>query len=174
MNKIRKMPPVCLIIAIGRLISGRLRCSGKHNGRSIFMENDNYFKVFRQIHTYPTTSCLGSCVFIVQFKFTRLSFRGNKLASIIPMLIIAGFPGFQQKIYAVNKNSDYWQGMYQWQSKKQLDAYKKSLVFRIMNKRAVPGSVRSFEILNYRMDDFLKAIEINSKYKVEKLKSKIS
>jgi len=81
--------------------------------------------------------------FSVSFKFSRLSHKTNKIASLIPMLIIAGFPGFIQKIYTLNHASGFWQGIYHWKSKIHLDEYKRSLVFRMMNKRAVKGTVSS-------------------------------
>ena len=78
---------------------------------------------------------------MVRFKFARLSFRANKLASIIPMLLIAGFPGFRQKIYAVNSQTGYWQGMYQWRSEADLQEYLQSFVYRMMNRRALDNSL---------------------------------
>jgi len=166
---VRTSPPICLIIALARLISGKLKLSKKQVGQTITMEHENHFNIFRHIQQYPACTYLGCCVFIVQFKFAKLSFKGNKMTSVIPMLLIAGFPGFQQKIYAVNERNGFWQGLYQWKSKEYLEAYKKSFVFRVMNKRAVPGSVNSFEILNYSLDEFLKASEFK-----DNRKSKIS
>ena len=89
-----------------------------------------------------------------------LSHKANKLASIIPMLMIAGFPGFIAKIYAVNPENGYWQGMYQWKSVEYLEEYKKSLVFRIMNKRAIRGSVTMSEIKDQSLNDFINAHKI--------------
>ena len=62
---------------------------------------------------------------------------------------------FIKKIYAVNTENGYWQGMYQWKSLKHLEEYKKSFVFRIMNKRAIPGSIISFEIENENLINFI-------------------
>jgi hypothetical protein len=71
------------------------------------------------------------------------------------MLLITGFPGFVKKIYAVNPENGYWQGMYQWKSLRHLEEYKKSFVFRIMNKRAIQGSINSFEIENENLVNFI-------------------
>ena len=71
------------------------------------------------------------------------------------MLLIAGFPGFQKKMYAVNVKNGYWQGMYQWRSQSDLEAYQKSLVFRMMNKRAVKGSVTTDTFSNINLDNFI-------------------
>ena len=83
-SRLRKNPFVCLIVSLLRLLIGRLRLSKQYLGNSLINSNPK-------------------CVFIVSFKFSRLSQKANKIASIIPMLLITGFPGFETKIYAVNK-----------------------------------------------------------------------
>lgn len=116
------------------------------------MDDHSHFQVFRHITDRCETPNSQNTVFIVSFKFSRLSHKANKIASIIPMLLITGFPGFRKKIYAVNHENGYWQGMYQWESKEHLEEYKKSLVFRVMNKRAVPGSIKSMHYEHRSLD----------------------
>jgi hypothetical protein len=115
------------------------------------------FTIFRQIKKGKTGSSEDNIIFVVRFKFAHLSHRANKLASIIPMLLIAGFPGFVQKLYAVNKENGYWQGMYEWRSAKHLEAYKLSFVFRMMNKRSLKGTVQSRTISNSHLSDLIDA-----------------
>ena len=154
-NKFRKLPPVCLSVSLIRLITGRLLLSGRFVGEIIRMEEHAYFQVFRHIADRRKTFNSTHTVFVVSFKFARLSHKANKLASIIPMLLITGFPGFVKKIYAVNHETGYWQGMYQWESRECLEEYKKSLVFKVMNKRAIPGSVTSVQHENKALDDLV-------------------
>jgi hypothetical protein len=71
------------------------------------------------------------------------------------MLLITGFPGFVAKIYAVNHKNGYWQGMYQWQSPQFLNDYKRSLVFRIMNKRACADSLHEQVLPKTTLNEFL-------------------
>ena len=59
------------------------------------------------------------------------------------MLVIAGFPGFQTKMYALNKENGFWQGMYQWESSKHLEDYLNSFVYKMMNKRAIKETISS-------------------------------
>ena len=145
MNKIRKIPPVCLGIALAKLLAGRLKLSHEYLGAEFGNEDGTVYKVFRNIKTRKQTSSIHASVFIVSFKFARLSYNANRFVSLIPMLLIAGFPGFIQKLYLVNKESGYWQGMYEWESTQHLMAYKNSFVFRMMKKRAIAGTVKSFE-----------------------------
>ena len=140
-SKIRRLPPVCLFYALGRIMTRRLCLSGNYLGSTLESESGNTFTVFRNIHARTGNPDRNELVFVVRFKFARLSFRANKLASIIPMLLIAGFPGFRQKIYAVNQQNEYWQGMYQWRSETQLQEYLHSFVYRMMNRRALERSI---------------------------------
>jgi hypothetical protein len=71
------------------------------------------------------------------------------------MLLITGFPGFDVKMYGVNQKNGYWQGMYQWQTEHALEEYKKSFVFRMMNKRAITSTLRSMKHENRNLTDFI-------------------
>ncbi|WP_321368444.1 hypothetical protein [uncultured Draconibacterium sp.] len=119
------------------------------------MKDNNKYKIFRHITVKTNQNNAANAVLVVSFKFARLTHKANKTASIIPMLIIAGYPGFVKKLYAVNAENGYWQGMYQWKSSKYLEEYKKSFVFKMMNKRAISGSINSFEIENENLSNFI-------------------
>ena len=120
------------------------------------MEDGQEFSIFRHITAHPLREQESATCFIVRFKFSRLSHNANRIASIIPMLLITGFPGFQTKIYALNKENGYWQGMYQWKTPKHLEAYLKSFVYKMMNKRAIQETIKSFQYENKALDMFIK------------------
>ena len=146
LNKVRILPPVCLSIAMLELLNGRLGISREFVGRRIVNDDGQVFTIFRHIKKRKASITEHRTVFVVRFKFARLSFKANKLASMIPMLLIAGYPGFVQKVYSVNRENGYWQGMYEWESARHLEAYWLSFVYRMMNKRALKGSVQSYTI----------------------------
>jgi hypothetical protein len=146
-----------MITALFRLAVGKLKLNDRYHSKTVEMQDSGKFTIFRHISQRNEMLFAAGTVFIVRFKFARLSHRANKKASVIPMLMIAGFPGFVQKIYAVNPQNGYWQGMYQWESSQSLEEYKKSFVFRIMNKRAVPETVSSFEIENEKLSNFIES-----------------
>jgi hypothetical protein len=154
-RKLRKIPLVCFSLSLVRLLIGNLKYSKHYLGNSVKMEDGREFVIFRHITTYPLIQSTTDCVFIVSFKFARLSHKANKIVSIIPMLLITGFPGFISKCYAVNHNSGYWQGMYQWKSMKHLEEYKKSLVYKMMNKRAITETIKSIELNKQKLTDFI-------------------
>ncbi|WP_167619485.1 hypothetical protein [Maribellus sediminis] len=155
-TKFRKSPPLCLFISIGRLLAGKLKLSKQYLKDTVKMEDGQEFIIFRHITDYPVKNIEQAVTFIVRFKFARLSHNANRFASIIPMLLITGFPGFQTKMYAVNKNNGYWQGMYQWESMENLEEYKNSFVFKVMNKRANPESIKSTHYENKSLYTFIK------------------
>ncbi len=153
-TKFRKSPPVCFGISIVKLLLKKLRYSKQYLGNTINMEDGQTFTVFRHITAFPVDKHEITTVFMVSFKFARLSHSANKIASIIPMLFITGFSGFIAKIYTVNHSNGYWQGIYQWKSGQALEEYKKSFVYKMMNKRAIKGTVDSMEFDNQRLTDF--------------------
>ena len=152
----RRLPPVCLLVSLFRLITGKLRYSDLFMGEIIEMDDQSNFQVFRHITDRKVGFTSKYTVFIVSFKFSHLSHKANKLASIIPMLLITGFPGFVKKLYAVNPKNGYWQGMYQWESLEYLEEYKESFVFKVMNKRAIPKTMQSIQLENKSLDILLK------------------
>ena len=154
----RKIPPVCLGISIVRLIFGRLRLPKTYVGHIIRMEDGEQYSVFRHIHIYPEKDADAPVTFIVRFKFSRFSHNANRIISIIPMLLITGFPGFQTKMYGVNMENGYWQGMYQWKSEQALEDYMQSFVYRMMNRRAVDDSINSKKFPRMKLLSF---VEIN-------------
>ena len=155
-TKFRKSPPVCLFISIGRLLTGKLRLSKHYLKDTVKMEDGQEFIIFRHITDYPVIVNEHAITFIVRFRFARLSHNANRFASIIPMLLITGFPGFQTKMYAVNKENGYWQGMYQWKTKKHLENYLESFVYKMMNKRAIHETIKTFQYENKSLDNFIK------------------
>ncbi len=152
---VKKNPIICLLISLGRVLIGRLKYSNEYIGTTLKMENGEAYQIFRHVKSVSKSHDEHSSVFIVNFKFARLSHNANRFVSQLPMLLITGFPGFQVKMYAVNHENGYWLGIYQWESKHALDAYKQSFVLRIMNSRAREGSVTYYELDQYRLTDFI-------------------
>jgi hypothetical protein len=124
-------------------------------GRETLSDDNQVYTIFRQIEKWKTDYSDNQITFAVKFKFAHLSHKANKVASIIPMLLIAGFPGFVRKLYAANKENGYWQGMYEWDSEQHLEAYKRSFVYRMMNRRALEGSLQSHTFPNGSLPDLI-------------------
>jgi hypothetical protein len=119
------------------------------------MEDGQEFTIFRHITVVPAKDIEQAVTFIVRFRFARLSHKANRFVSMIPMLLITGFPGFQTKMYAVNKENGYWQGMYQWKTQKHLEDYLTSFVYKMMNKRAIQETISSWEYSNELLINYI-------------------
>ncbi len=94
-------------------------------------------------------------VFKVRFKFAKLSHKTNKLTSLIPIPLIITSPGFKDKVWMINGDTDYWQGIYQWESESDVENYKKSFVLGVMNKRTVPNTIAYEIIPNTNLSEFI-------------------
>jgi hypothetical protein len=167
-TKLRKSPPVCLFISLGKLLIRKLRLSNHYREDTVKMEDGQEFTIFRHITIYPMKNIDQAITFIVRFKFARLSHNANRIASIIPMLLITGFPGFQVKMYAVNKENGFWQGMYQWKTRKHLEEYLKSFVYKMMNKRAMKETINSREYGNQLLTNFINKNKISNNNSLNK------
>jgi hypothetical protein len=73
------------------------------------------------------------------------------------VLLIAGYPGFRDKVWLVNEDTGYWQGLYQWESTEAAEAYGGSFVFGIMRRRARPESVASQVMPGTALKNFLES-----------------
>jgi len=147
-KNIRRHPFICLLVTVGNTLRGRIHFSQEYRGKAIRMDDGQQFTVFRHmvLDKSANHSATIPTVFIVRFTFAALSQQANRIASLIPIPLIAGFPGFREKIWMVNEHTGYWQGVYQWESEQAAEAYQHSFVLGVMNKRAVQESL-SYTIL---------------------------
>jgi len=131
-------------MALGRLVTGRLRVFRSRDDGEFQLDDGMTFRPFRRIFDTRSTTGLSHCAFAVRFRFARFSQGMNRIASIIPMLLIAGFPGFRSKVYSVDTEDGHWLGLYEWETDAHLADYRSSLVYRMMKRRAYAGTLREF------------------------------
>jgi hypothetical protein len=109
------------------------------------------------MHLKSSNQSENGSIFIVRFKFKKFSHNTNIRLSRIPILLIAGFPGFRDKLWMIDWKSGYWQGMYCWEIVEAIEKYKKSFVLGMMNKRAIDQSI-SYEIIKDKnIDDYIQS-----------------
>ena len=121
------------------------------------MEDGLKFKIFRHMKLTTKNMNDAGSILIVRFKFARFSHKANIRLSRIPILLIAGFPGFRDKLWMIDQESGYWQGIYQWENEEVIEKYQKSFVLGLMNKRAIKNSLSYNIIPDLNIDEFLQS-----------------
>ena len=153
-GRFRRLPPVCLLVAGVLALLGRLRFERGLVGREVAMDDGRRFRVFRQLYRHSGNGS-APAVFVVRFRFKRFSQRVNRRLSLIPVPLIGGFPGFRQKLWMVQEETGYWQGVYEWESTEAVEAYRRSFVLGAMNRRAEPRSVSHTVVPRTTLGDYV-------------------
>ena len=151
----------CLIIArttIGNLLRGYVHFPKEYVGDVLTMEDGQMFTVYRRLKVDGKGGNHDDlAIFKVKFKFKNLSTGANKRLSIIPAPFLMGMKGFREKNWTINENTNDFQGIYQWSSREMAERYPDTFIFKLMTKRAAPGTV-SYEIIpNTDLSEYLAA-----------------
>ncbi len=143
--------------SIWNLLSGNIHFPEQYVGKVLTMEDGQTFTVFRTLKVDGSGDNPDNlAVFKVRFKFKDLSSGANQRLSIIPAPFLMGMEGFRQKDWTINESTNEFQGIYQWSSREAAERYPDSFIFKLMTKRAAPGTV-SYEILpNTEITKYLK------------------
>ncbi len=147
---------------IFNVFSGRVQFPQAHVGENLKMEDKKKFTVLRRLKVEGENDSAKTCaVFKVRFKFKSLALKTNKQLSMIPAPFLMGMEGFREKYWTFDEQSGYFQGIYQWESKEIAEKYPESFIFKLMTKRAAPGTL-SYEIIpNTDLSQYIK--ELSSK-----------
>ena len=146
-----------IIRAIYYLFISKLHFPSNYNNQIVRMDDGIEFRIFRHMHLKSSSQSESGSILIVRFKFKKFSHNTNIILSGIPILLIAGFPGFRDKLWMIDWKTGYWQGMYQWENVEAIEKYKKSFVLGMMNKRAIDKSI-SYEIIkDINIDKYLQS-----------------
>jgi hypothetical protein len=157
MPTVRYMPPVVVVVAIGRLLSGRIRFSRDRVRQLLTMGDGEEHRVFREVRVTSNRAVPAESmtVLMVRFKFARFSPAANRRLSLLPIPVILGMPGFRQKTWTLCEDSGFSQGIYQFESPGAADGYRRSPVMRVLEKRSVPGSMTHEVIPGVLIEDYL-------------------
>ena len=147
-----------IIKSIYNLILLKLQFPQKYKNKIVHMDDGLEFKIFRHMHLESKDQSEIGSIFIVRFKFKKFSHNTNVRMSRIPILLIAGFPGFRDKLWMIDWKTDYWQGIYQWKDVETIENYKKSFVLGIMNKRSINATISYHVINDKNIDDYIQSI----------------
>ena len=156
-NRFRRLPPVCALVAVLRMLTARLRLESRYVGSIFVMEDGQRFRVFRHMSLSGKEEREqgAPAVLVVRFKFARFSQGLNRLLSLIPVPLIGGYPGFRNKLWMVQEETGFWQGMYEWESTEAVERYRRSFVLGLMNRRAEPDSISETVIPRTLLEDYV-------------------
>ena len=140
--EVAQLPPALLARATGYRLRGRIRFLENAIGE-IYPGEDDDFVAFRKMVLDPGAGQLEKpgAIFTVRFHFARFSPEVNKRLSFIPAPFIAAQPGFRSKTWMLGRETSMFQGVYEWDTVGDAEAYWGSFPMRLMKRRAVPGSV---------------------------------
>jgi len=146
MNEYTQFPPRLLLRATKRLMLGDVHFISP---RETTAAEDDGFKIFRKVVLDPVPSQPESpgAVFKVTFRFSKFSFKINRILSLIPISFIVAQPGFRSKTWLFNMHSSLFQGYYEFDSLEVAERYFDSFPLKMMKKRAAAGSL-THEILS--------------------------
>jgi hypothetical protein len=163
MNSFRYLPPIALAVSAGRLLSGRIRFPKDRNGKSFKMESLDEYHVFSDVQVTISRSTVAGpkALLLVRFKFDRYSDAVNRRLFLLFTPIITGMPGFLRKIWCFCEADGVYQGIYQFDSVRHAENYKKSAVLWILEKRSVPGSTSSRLLPDTSIKDYLDSSPAN-------------
>ena len=141
-----QLAPVLFARATGQRLRGRIHFP-KDSVGALHREPQDDFVIVRKMVLDPGEKrpSTPGAKFWVQFRFARFSVATNGRLSLIPAPFIAAQPGFRSKTWMFGRETGLFQGIYEWDTVADAEAYWTSFPMRLMKKRAVPGSV-SYEI----------------------------
>lgn len=141
------------------IFSGQVRFPKEHVRADLIMEDGKRFTVFRRLQIKRKNRSIEEyAVFKVRFKFKSFDLKVNKALSMIPVPFLVGLEGFREKYWTFNENDNYFQGIYQWESRKIAEKYPDSFIFGLMTKRAAAGTM-SYEIIpNTDVSQYIQAL----------------
>lgn len=146
---------ISIIRAMCYLFLLRLSFPKTYIKQEIKMEDGLKFKIYRHMNLKVKNESTNKSIFIVRFKFKKFSHKANIRLSRIPIMLIAGFPGFRDKLWMIDYESGFWQGLYQWETEEAIKKYQKSFVLGLMNKRSDENTLEYKIILKKDIREYL-------------------
>lgn len=126
------------------LFTGRIQFPKDRIGEIIIGDDGRPFQIFRQviIKSSQTQEQHHNAIFKVNFKLAEMSPQKNIKFSLLAIPFFIGLPGFKSKLWMIDKESGYFQGIYEWDTKEHAERYSKSFAMKFMCKRSLPNSVQ--------------------------------
>jgi hypothetical protein len=142
-----------LKIIATHIFRGKVSLPKQYLGRAIIIDDQEY-SIFRCLRVDSQKAGNSAAVFRVKFEFRNLPVVMNKSLSMIPVPFLIGLSGFREKYWTISEDG-YFQGIYQWKSEEAAKNYPESFIFKLMTKRAAPGTVNYEVIPDTELSDYI-------------------
>jgi len=140
---------------IGRILMRQLVFPTTYVGQDVEMPDGLRFTVFRHMKRRDGGEAPPGAILVIRFRFARGSNEANIRASRIPIPLIGGSLGFRDKVWMIDRESGFWQGVYCWEDERRIADYRASFVLGLMNRRAAPESLAYTVIPGMDIDRYL-------------------
>jgi hypothetical protein len=137
----------------------QLRLPKRHAGRELRFADGTTSRVYRET-VRAGVGTADPALLVVRF---RLRLLGNsrllhalfRVESILNTPLFAGFPGFRSKLWATDRRTGFYRGVYEWDGVAAATFYATTLcgLLRVLSE---PGSVNFHVVPGVRRDDFLR------------------
>ncbi len=124
MKKYSQIPPLLFARAIILSLHGRVHFPKSQNGDSVKEKEE--FIIFRKVVVDQVANqpLKPKALFKVYFRFAKFSLKINKILSLIPIPFIIAQQGFRSKTWMSGKETDTFQGLYEWDSVEDAKRYR--------------------------------------------------
>lgn len=147
-------------VVTARLLARRqLRLATQHVNRQLAFADGTTSRVYRETvrRGAPT---VRPALLVVQFELrlvghSRLLHALFRAESILNTPLFAGFPGFRSKLWATDKRTGVYRGVYEWDGSEQAHRYATTIT-ALLRLLSVKDSVRFHIQPGIRRDDFLR------------------
>jgi hypothetical protein len=126
----------------------RLRSPKDRIGQMFTNADGHRFTIFKETVLDPTLGQTRGpeAMFRVQFQVSRIRTWLDRLVIAVKAPIFVGAPGFRSKLWMVDERTNTYQGVYEWDTLADAEAYAHSASMGFMTQVAVPGGI-SYEIV---------------------------
>jgi hypothetical protein len=137
-----------VVATLGYELAGRLHSPTDRVGSAFVNADGREFSIFRETVLDPAEGepKIPAALFRVQFRVPRIVEWRDRVVIAVKSPIFVALPGFRSKLWMVNEPNRTYQGVYEWDTLRQAEAYVDSASMRFMARVAVPGGL-SYEII---------------------------
>ncbi len=129
-------------------IAGRLHSPKDRIGKVFINPSGEEFIIFKQtiLDPAPGLETEPEAMFRVQFRVPQIKPWRDRLIIGLKSPIFVALPGFRSKLWMVDEKNNTYQGVYEWATLRDAQAYVQSASMDFMTEVAVPGGI-SYEII---------------------------